>query len=158
MERPSNVVNAEAMAESEWGEGRCRMRRRDLGRAAGSADVGLKRIVLYPGYQSYPEHYHFAEEELVYVLRGSGSLLQAGERIPVGEGDTISHPSNTGVPHALVADRGEELEYLAFGERDPNDVVFYPSSGKVLIRALGSPGTNGLVCRIEEKGYWEGER
>jgi uncharacterized cupin superfamily protein len=158
VERPSNVVNAETLKETEWGEGRCRMRRRDLGRAAGSVDVGLKRIVLYPGYQSYPEHHHSAEEEMIYILRGSGTLTQDGERVLVEAGDTISHPSNTGVPHALVADRGEELEYLAFGERDPDDVVSYPNSGKVMIRALGAPGTPGLVCRMEETDYWEGER
>lgn len=163
MERPPNVVNAEEIPEQDWGEGRCRIRRRDLGRAAGSVDVGLKRIVLPAGYQSYPEHVHTAEEELFYILRGRGTALQDGERVPVQAGDVISYPSGAGVAHTFLADRGEELEYLAFGERDGNDVIFYPRSGKVLIRALREQATGpskalGLVGRVEETEYWEGER
>ncbi len=163
MERPSNMVNLEDITDQEWGEGRCRIRRRDLGRAAGSVDVGLKRIIVYAGCQSYPEHSHTAEEEIFYILRGRGTLLQNGERIPVEAGDVICYPSGTGISHSFLADRDEELEYLAFGERDPNDVTFYPRSGKVLIRALreqaiGPSKSLGLVGRMEETDYWEDER
>ena len=153
MERPPNVVNAEEIPEQDWREGRCRIRRRDLDRAAGGVDVGLKRIVLLAGYQSYPEHAHNAEEELFYILRGSGTALQDGERVPVQAGDVISYPSGTSVAHTFLADRGEDLEYLAFGERDSNDVAFYSRSGKVLIRALREQATGpskalGLVGRM----------
>lgn len=106
---------------------------------------------------------HTSEEELFYVLRGRGTVLQDGERVPVQSGDVISHPSGTGVAHTVLADRGEELEYLAFGERDSNDVIFYPRSGKILIRVLRERATGpskslGLVGRMEETEYWEGER
>lgn len=123
MERPPNVVNTEEIPEQNWGEGRCRIRRRDLGRAAGSVDVGLKRIVLLAGYQSYPEPAHTAEEELFYVLRGRGTALQDGERVPVQYGDVISYPS------------GARLAHTFFGEWDGNDAAFYPRSGEVVLRA-----------------------
>ena len=163
MERPPNVVSAEEMPQQDWGEGRCRIRRRNLGQAAGSVEVGLKHIVLLVGYQSYPEHAHTAEEELFYILRGRGTALQNDERIPVQAGDTVSYPSGTGVAHAFLADRGEELEYLAFGQRDGNDAAFYPRSGKVLVRALKEQATGpskaqGLVGFMEEVDYWDGER
>ena len=115
-------------------------------------NVGLQRFVVYEGHQSLPEHYHIAEEELFYVLRDRGTLLQGEERVPVEAGDVISFPAGTGVVHAFLADRGEDLEYLAFGERDKNDVVVYPRSDKILIRALN------LLGRVEEAGYWDGER
>ncbi len=163
MERPLNVVNTEEIAEQDWGEGRCHIRRRDLGRAVGSVDVGLKRIVILAGYQSYPEHAHTSEEELFYILRGRGTALQDGEHVPVEAGDVISYPSGTGIAHTFVADRDEDLEYLAFGERDGGDTTFYPRSGKILIRALREQATGpskalGLVGRMEEADYWEGER
>jgi uncharacterized cupin superfamily protein len=150
--RPSNVVNEGETSEREASEGRFRTWARDLGRAAGSVNVGLQRFVVYEGHQSLPEHNHMAEEELFYVLRGRGTLLQGGERIPVGAGDVISFPAGTGAAHAFLADRGEDLEYLAIGERNENDVIVYPRSEKILIRALNQLG------RMGEAGYWDGER
>ena len=44
----------------------------DLGRAAGSVDVGLCRIRIEPGKRPTPAHDHGAEEEIFYVLAGSG--------------------------------------------------------------------------------------
>jgi uncharacterized cupin superfamily protein len=43
------------------------------------------------------------------------------------------------------------MSVLAYGTRDPNDICFYPRSGKVMIRGVG------LVGRLERLDYWEGE-
>lgn len=152
MDRPPNVANVEKATELEANEGRFRTRAYDLGRAAGSEDVGLQRFIVYEGHQYMPEHYHTAEEELFYVLRGKGTLLQEAERVPVEAGDVVSFPAGTGVAHAFLADRGEDLEYLAFAERNKNDVIVYPRSDKLRIRALNKLG------RMEEADYWDGER
>lgn len=151
MDRPPNVVNEEKASEMEAREGRFSTWAGDLGRAAGSVNVGLQKFIVREGYQSLPEHYHTAEEELFYVLRGRGTLLQGAERIPVEAGDVISFPPGTGVAHAFLADRDEDLEYLAFGERDRNDVIVYPRSDKILVRALNKIG------RMKEADYWDGE-
>lgn len=151
-ERPPNVANESEAPTREGKEGRFRSRACDLGRAVGSVNVGLQRFVVEAGYQSLPEHYHMAEEELFYVLKGRGTLLQDGERILVEAGDVISHPAGTEVSHAFLADKGEQLEYLAFGERNTNDVIVYPRSKKVAIRSRGFLGRLG-----EETGYFEGE-
>ena len=90
-------------------------RDRDLGRAAGSERIGLVSVTVPAGNQSAPEHAHMAEEEIFYLLRGKGTLLQNGQRIPIEVGDVISYPPGTGISHALLADRGEELEFLVFG-------------------------------------------
>jgi uncharacterized cupin superfamily protein len=124
----------------------------DLGRAVGSVNVGLQRFVVEEGYQSLPEHYHMAEEELFYVLKGSGTLLQDGERILVEAGDVICYPAGTKISRAFLADEGEQLEYLAFGERNKDDVIVYPHSKKIAIRSVGFLGRLG-----EEAGYFEDE-
>ena len=152
MYRPPNITRAGDPPDREADEGRFRTQGWDLGRAAGSVKVGLQRFVVREGHQSIPEHYHTAEEELFYVLEGRGTLLQGGERVDVRAGDVISFPAGTAIAHAFLADQGEDLEYLAFGERNRNDVVFYPNSGKVLIRALN------MLGRMEEADYWDGER
>jgi uncharacterized cupin superfamily protein len=158
LEHHTNIVNIDNVPEEEWEEGRFGAREKDLGKAAGSLRIGLRRETLPPGKQSSPQHAHMAEEELFLVLRGSGSVLEGDERLPVRAGDVVSFPAGTGLAHAFLADAAQELEYLSFGERNPNDVVIYPNSGKVLIRALEDrSGRPGLVGRLAEADYWEGE-
>ena len=44
------------------------------------------------------------------------------------------------------------MTLLMYGTRDPNDVCYYPRSGKVYFTGLG------LVARVGEPlDYWEGE-
>ena len=93
----------------------------DLG-AAGSLATGPKRIVVEPGAQSSPAHVHGAEEEIFFVLGGSGLSWQDGATYEVGPGDCLVHlPGGSadaivhlagGEAHALVA-RGERLDVLA---------------------------------------------
>lgn len=87
----------------------------DLGTAAGTVGAGLKRIEVDPGKWSTPAHSEGAEEEIFYVLGGSGFSWQEGSSYRVGEGDCLVHlPS--GEAHTLRAGP-EGLDLLAFGQR-----------------------------------------
>jgi uncharacterized cupin superfamily protein len=44
----------------------------DLGEAAGTRNVGVTRAQMRPGKQSSPVHVEVAEEEIFFVLDGSG--------------------------------------------------------------------------------------
>ena len=51
-------------------------------------------------------------------------------------GCTIARPAGTRRAHAMRAgDDGMTL--LAYGTRDPNDIVYYPRSGKISFRGVG---------------------
>jgi uncharacterized cupin superfamily protein len=43
------------------------------------------------------------------------------------------------------------LVFLAYGTRVPDDVCYYPRSGKLFFHGLG------VVGRIEPADFWEGE-
>ena len=43
------------------------------------------------------------------------------------------------------------LTLLAWGARDPNDIVWYPDSKKVVLRGVG------IRTRVERLDYWDGE-
>ena len=77
---------------------------RDLGEAAGSVTVGVQRIDVTPGKRSTPLHVELAEEEIHYVLRGSGLSWQwDGEEHRTYEvrGRRLPHaPHRGGGPHA----------------------------------------------------------
>jgi uncharacterized cupin superfamily protein len=87
----------------------------DLGHAAGSKDVGVARLKLDPGGRSSPVHVELDEEEIFYVLAGTGLSWQSGKTYEVRAGDTIVHRVAE-EDHTLVAGP-EGLDVLAFGER-----------------------------------------
>lgn len=153
------VVNMREVPQETWEEGRFAGREQDLGSAAESVRVGLRREVIPPGKQSSPRHAHMAEEEIFVVLRGRGTLLRGAERVAVEPGDVAAFPAGTGVAHAFVADLDEELEFLSIGERNDNDVIVYPDSGKLLVACVaGEDGERrDVVGRLQEADYFDGE-
>jgi uncharacterized cupin superfamily protein len=99
----------------------------DLGSAAGTVAVGLQRIRVDPGKWSTPAHAEGAEEEIFFVLGGSGLSWQDGEVFEVGESDFLVHlPQDRA--HTLRAGPGG-LDVLAYGERKPQGNTVLPRAG-----------------------------
>jgi uncharacterized cupin superfamily protein len=128
---------------------------RDIGRALGSALCGVRHDVLPAGAWSCPPHWHSREHELFVVLEGDGRLLlfdnrgQQRAEHALRAGSVVSRPAATGVAHALAAGDGG-MTYLAFGTRDPGEIVYYPRSRKAFL--------GPLLARVEPvDDYWEGE-
>lgn len=156
--RPDRIVNVDDVEPSDFGRGSVRAVWRDLGAAAGSLRTGLMHVSVAPGALMAPPHSHSGEEEIFVVLDGAGTFelwpspRYGGdlEEHPVRAGSTIARPAGTTRPHALRAGPGG-VTVLAYGTRDPNDICFYPRSGKISIRGVG------VIGRIEPLDYWEGE-
>jgi uncharacterized cupin superfamily protein len=132
-ERPDNVIATAAVAATQRGAGTVRT----LGSTAGSVKAGLNHVVLGPGAAGAPHHCHALEEELFYVLEGSGTL-RLGDRDEhrLRAGDVVCRPPSTGVAHSIIA--GDDgITYLVYGTRVPGDSVYYPELGKVRLRGLG---------------------
>ena len=164
-ERPTNIVNVDDVEEFERVGETVSRRGRDLGRAAGSRWTGIKLYDVAPGMLMNPPHCHSAEEEIFVVLGGSGLLTvwlharggteperfpNASEEHGLRAGSVVASLAGVGRPLELRAgDKG--MRVLAYGTRDPNDITFYPRSGKVMLRGVG------VVGRIERVDYWDGE-
>ena len=163
-ERPNCIVNVADVDPFERRRGDVHGVWRDLGRAGGSETSGIKHCIVDAGALMGPAHCHSAEEEIFVVLEGDGELElfpspSAGslggawgdrETHLVRRGSVVARPAGTGVSHTFRAgDRG--LTILAYGTRDPNDLAYYPRSGKVYFRGLR------LIGRLEPLDYWDGE-
>jgi uncharacterized cupin superfamily protein len=148
--RPATIVNL-AGVEPSWDDhGRVRSAWRDLGRAAGSVTTGLSHVAVDPGAYGVAQHCHSAEEEIFVILEGDGVLVLGEDETPVRPGHVVSRPPGTRVAHTFRAgDRG--LAYLAYGTREPNDIVWYPRSQKIYWRGVG------VIARVEPLDYWDGE-
>jgi uncharacterized cupin superfamily protein len=148
--RPGWIVHRDAVeATHEQRLGRD-YRSRRLGVAGGGVTSGLRHMTIAPNMRGYPRHCHSAEEELFVVLAGSGTTEVGDERAPVRAGHVLSRPAGTTLAHAFEAGP-DGLEYLAYGQRATNDIVYYPDSGKVSFAGVG------VIGRIEMLDYWDGE-
>ena len=156
--RPSRIVNVEATEPMVWSKTTIRSSWRDLARSAGSVRTGLRHVAIEAGALMAPPHCHAAEEEVFVVLEGDGevdlwpSARWGGEleTFPLRAGCTIARPAGTHRAHGLRAGSGG-MTVLAYGTREPNDISFYPRSGKVSLRGVG------VIGRLEQLDYWDGE-
>ena len=131
--RPGRIANIDQGIRWELDTGAADL---NLGDVVGSVETGLSHMTIPPGAEGYPPHCHGAEEELFVVLDGSGTVMLGDESAEVRRGNVVSRPAGTRVAHSFLA--GDDgLVYLAYGTREPNDVVYYPRTDEIRFRGVG---------------------
>jgi uncharacterized cupin superfamily protein len=118
--------------------GELRFERQRLSRARGRAGATLSRYRIPPGARSMPQHVHVDEEELFFVLAGSGVSWQGDAVHEVRAGDLVVYLAD-GEPHTLVASRGEPLEVLAYASGSHTQLTLLPRAGVAWIGARWLP-------------------
>ena len=99
----------------------------DLGVGAGATRSGLRRVRIDPGRRATPAHAHAVEEELVYVLGGSGLSWEGGEIYEIAAGDFIDYRPHSRA-HTLIAGGGG-LDVLIMGPDVHAEVGHLPRAG-----------------------------
>ena len=110
--------------------------RKSLGDVVGLNNIGVHLVYVEPGKDTTEYHKHYYEEECIYVLSGSGTLVIEGESFPFETGDFVGFPANTAA-HSLNNTGSETLIFLVMGQRLEQDVADYPNQGKRLYRNSG---------------------
>jgi len=126
-----------------------------IGPLLGAKELGYSYDVVPPGKRSCPFHSHRGEEEMFFIVRGSGTLRYGNETRKLRAGDVICCP--TGGPetaHQIVNDSSEELAYLSVSTMMPVEVCEYPDSGK--IGAYGGE-LRHMTRAADGLDYWVGE-
>ena len=105
----------------------CRPReRRKLGDAAGLSQFGVNLLRLPPGAWSSQRHWHFKQDEFVYVLEGEVVLVtDAGEEI-LKAGDCAGFRGGDEDGHHLQNRSGADALILEVGTRLDGDGAAYP--------------------------------
>ncbi len=135
-----------------------------IGPLLGLQQLGCQITSVPPGKCAFPFHVHHRNEELFFVLAGSGTLRHGSETFPVRAGDVIASLAG-GPAHQLINTGSEELRYLAISTNADPEVVEYPDSGKFAVisgRPAGGTYTDArlaYVGRAENSlDYWDGEK
>jgi uncharacterized cupin superfamily protein len=122
--------------EGERPEG-FRSRRTRIGYELASELVGCSLWEVPPGEAAYPYHFHYADEEIVIVVRGQPTLrTPEGERELV-EGEAVRFPLGEAGAHQISNRSEEPVTFLAVSSHGRPDVVVYPDSNKIGVRGGG---------------------
>ena len=151
----SRVINIDALELEHFEHGNFVTNGVRIGPLLGARDLGYSYDVVPPGKRGCPFHSHRAEEEMFFIVRGSGTLRYGNETRRIRAGDVICCPvGGPDTAHQIVNDSDAELAYLSISTCMPAEVCEYPDSGKV-----GSYG-GGLrhVTRYDHNlDYWTDE-
>ena len=108
-------------------------------------DAGKCRVnfvEVEPGNYAYGYHYHEANEEVFYIISGTGIVRTPKGEITLTAGDVIAFP--TGEEGAHVIRNGSETEklvYIDFGTTINPEIVHLPDFNKFMV--IGSE-VNGI--------------
>lgn len=97
-------------------------------------------VEVEPGNYAYGYHYHEMNEEVFYIISGTGIVRTPQGGITVNAGDAITFP--TGPEGAHVIQNGSETEklvYIDFGTHAEAEIVHLPDFGKIMVI-----GKNGM--------------
>jgi uncharacterized cupin superfamily protein len=137
-----------------------RWRGEQVGRKAGSEHLGASVYELPPGETSFPYHFHFANEELLIVLRGRPHLRTPDGWRQLDEGEIVAFPVGERGAHQLVNRTNEAIRLLMVSEMIGPEVVMYPDSAKIGARELAPGSGTGIRQTFRSRDqidYWEGE-
>ena len=135
-----------------------------IGTRIGAKLLGYNITAVAPGKRAFPLHNHHANEEMFFILQGTGELRVGEASYPLRKGDFVANPpGGPDLAHQIVNTGDEELRYLAVSTMIVPETVEYPDSGKVATysRQTGPDGSMRVVRQIGRPessiDYWDGE-
>jgi len=108
--------------------------RRALGDPFGLTNFGVNLARLKPGSISAARHAHARQDEFVYVLEGTPTLVTNAGETSLAPGMCVGFKAGTGDAHHLVNRTDADVLYLEVGDRTPGDAVTYPDDDVALTR------------------------
>ncbi|MCG2584496.1 cupin domain-containing protein [Massilia sp. TS11] len=112
--------------------------KRALGDVFGLTNFGINLTRLQPGGKSALPHAHARQDEFVYVLAGTLTLITDGAATTLTAGMCAGFAAGSGVAHHMENRSDSEAMYLEIGDRTRGDQVSYPHED--LAASMGEDG------------------
>jgi uncharacterized cupin superfamily protein len=136
-----------------------------IGRVIGAQKLGYNVTVVPPGKRAFPRHCHRINEEMFFVLDGTGEVRIGDSVHAIRAGDVIAcPPGGPETAHQIVNTSTTDLRYLAVSTRLSPEICEYPDSGKFGVAADYPAGADGQPQAFRHIGrtqaaldYWDGE-
>jgi uncharacterized cupin superfamily protein len=127
----------------------------------GAQKLGYNLTVLPPGKVQCPFHSHHAEEEMFFILEGSGELRFGDKTYPLRKHDVIACPTGgPEVAHQIVNTGTTEMRYLSLSTVAEIETCEYPDSNKISIVAgkRGAREVRKMFRADNTVDYYDGEK
>lgn len=106
--------------------------RRALGDPHGLTKFGVNLTEMEPGAVSALRHWHSAEDEFIYIIDGTPTLVtDDGEEI-LQPGMCACFPANSGDAHRLENHSDTVVRFIEVGNRSQSEEVHYPDDDMVM--------------------------
>lgn len=130
-----------------------------IGPVIGAQKLGYNLTVIAPGKAAFPKHSHRVNEEMFFILAGTGELKLGDATHPIRAGDVIAcPPGGPDTAHQLVNTGSDELRFLAVSTMAFPEICEYPDSGKLnAITGTGPDDFRHIARHGEGLDYWDGE-
>lgn len=173
----NSILNLSSIAYDDFGHGvqypgamkatdKFKARLGAVGAKIGAQQLGYNVTVLPPGKRAFPFHSHRINEEMFFVLEGTGEIRIGNNTHPIQQGDFIACPAGgPETAHQIInTSTTVELKFLAVSTMQSPEIAEYPDSGKFGVIARHPAGKDGkpeimrFIGRMEmAMDYWEGE-
>lgn len=104
-------------------EGRTKHR---LGDHFSLSNFGVNLTELAPGAVSALLHHHSKQDEFIYVLCGTPTLILGDQEYVLSAGQCCGFKAGSAVGHQLVNRSSALVQYLEIGDRTTGDLAIYP--------------------------------
>jgi uncharacterized cupin superfamily protein len=101
--------------------------KRKLGDFFGLTRFGVNLTQLAPGAVSALYHHHAKQDEFIFILEGTPTLILDGQEFVLNPGDCMGFKAGTGLAHQLINRSECPATYLEAGDRALDDEVEYPN-------------------------------
>lgn len=105
-----------------------------LAQAAGLSQLGANLSTLAPGQMSALRHWHEVEDELVFVVSGTVTLVEEDTRTPLGPGEIAAFPAGVANGHHLINEGQAAAVILELASRAEAERAHYPDDDLVFSR------------------------
>jgi uncharacterized cupin superfamily protein len=124
--------------------------KRKLGEFFGLTNFGVNLTHLAPGAISALAHSHSKQDEFIFILEGTPTLVLDQEELTLNPGDCYGFKAGTGIAHQLVNRSQEHVTYLEMGDRPEGDEVEYPNDD---LKATQLPNGKWAITHKDGRPY-----
>lgn len=134
------VKNYKSIEGQQMGEGGNQFTVKPVIPREESSKCSVNFVELAPGNYAYGYHYHESNEEVFYIISGTGIVRTPQGEITVKAGDAITFPAGPKGAHVIRnGSETEKLIYIDFGAVTVPEIVHLPDSDKIMV-----VGKNGM--------------
>ncbi|WP_420548901.1 cupin domain-containing protein [Curvivirga sp.] len=132
----------------------CRDRQKaKIGDIFGLNQFGVNQTILPPGQASSQRHWHTDEDELIYIIAGTATLITDHGETTLTAGDYAGFKAGNPDGHQLINKSDDNVIVLEIGGRSQADEGHYPDIDLL----IDEPRYEGKLARFKHKdgSYYE---